>query len=481
MKKFLFIINLFIFLLFSININASSFKFVWENTLVEIPYGESVEKYKDLPKAHLYVDNILKEDANITYNRDGDWLCYLRDVNSNTLKDYYVWYKAYENDIYKPGTCTDYKCKVLFKIVDKEAPKITLLNDEINISSNVLDFNPLTNVLITDNAKGMLDVTYSPKFNELGLGKNIIKVSATDESGNRSEVSFNINIIDSTIPYFVKIKSDELIFDKGSQASLLGYFEAYDEMDGNITNKINYPSINTEKEGDFEYELKVTDSQGNETKEVIKVKIKDLTKPVIELNKETDILSYKIDLDNFDYLKYVSNITDNEKINYDNLSYETNLKNKVGTYYIRYKYNDGANFVYKDLIIKLVSYEKPIIETEIVPIIVGKFVDLKDYVKVTDSSDDSIKQSLVIDDESVNYYKEGSYIAKAYAINSSGISTEEEFEVKVLSKSNYDKLVSGKDNINISLYLNYILASIIILILGFVIAFIIILKKKRKL
>ncbi|MBR4496211.1 MAG: hypothetical protein IKP12_03670 [Acholeplasmatales bacterium] len=370
---------------------------------------------------------------------------------------------------------------MLFKIVDNEAPKITLLNDEINISSNVLDFNPLTNVLITDNAKGMLDVTYNPKFNELGLGKNIIKVSATDESGNRSDASFNINIIDSTIPYFVKIKSDELIFDKGSQASLLGYFEAYDDLDGNITAKINYPSINTEKEGDFEYELKVTDSQGNETKEVIKVKIKDLTKPAIELNKETDILSYKIDLDNFDYLKYVSNITDNEKINYDNLSYETNLKNKVGTYYIRYKYNDGANLVYKDLIIKLVSYEKPIIETEMVPIIVGKFVDLKDYIKVIDDSDETISSSVIIDDESVNYYKEGSYIAKAYAINSSGISTEEEFEVKVLSKSNYDKLVSGKDNINISLYLNYILASIIILILGFVIAFIIILKKKRKL
>ena len=443
MKKIFFLIFLFFISFISINLNASSFKFVWENTLVEVPFGDSVEKYKDIPKAYLYVDGILKEDANITYNRDGDWLCYLRDVNTNVLKDYYVWYKAYENDIYRPGTCSDYKCKVHFKIVDNEPPKIKVLNEELSISSTVTDFDPLTNVLISDNCTKDLDITYSPKFNELGIGKHTIKVSAKDEKGNMSETSFKLNINDSKLPYFIKLKSDELIFDINSTPSLEGYYEAYDDVDGNITNKINYPSIKTDKEGEFEYELKVTDSSGNEQIEKIKVYIKDLTKPTIELNKETEILNYKTDFKTFNFYKYVSNLTDNGKIDNDKLTYETNLENKVGTYYIRYKYNDGRNYVYKDLIVKLVSYERPIIETDSIKLQVGTYVDLKDYINVIDPSDDTVSSSLIIDDSNVNYNKEGSYIAKAYAINSSGISTEENIEVKVLSKSKYKKYING--------------------------------------
>ena len=129
MKKAIVALSILGLALISLDVSATTFKFVWENTLVEVPFGDSVDKYKDIPVAHLYVDNKMVEDANVTYNRDGDWLCYLKDVDSTELKDFYVWYKAYENDIYRPGTCTDYKCKVQFKIVYKEDPVIKILND----------------------------------------------------------------------------------------------------------------------------------------------------------------------------------------------------------------------------------------------------------------------------------------------------------------------------------------------------------------
>ncbi len=479
MKRIIFLIFVLFITLISVNTHASSFKFVWENTLVEVPFGDSVDKYKEIPKAHLYVDSIEKPDANITYNRDGDWLCYLRDVNTNVLKDYYVWYKAYENDVYRPGTCTDYKCKIQFKIVDKEAPKITILNQEINLNSGTTDFDPLSNVTITDNCTKDLKISYSPKFSELGNGSHTIKITAADESGNITEASFKLNIIDSTLPYFVKLKSDQLIFDVGSTASLEGYYEAYDDVDGNITGKINYPTIKTDKPGDYTYELKVSDSSGNVATEEVNVTIKDLTIPTIELSKETDILSYDINLNTFNYLKYVSNITDNDTINYNNLTYETNLINKVGSYYIRFKYTDGTNLVYKDLIIKLVSYKKPNVETDMVPLVVGNYVDLKDYIKVTDPSDENINLSIIIDDDNVNYYKEGSYIASVYAINSSGISTEEDVEVKILSQKNYNKLMGIEEKNDFSTYLIYILAGVIALMLvGFTLV-IILLKKKK--
>ncbi len=480
MKRITFAIFVLFITLFSLNSYASSFKFVWENTLVEVPFGDSVEKYKDIPRANLYVDNKIASDAAITYNRDGDWLCYLKDVDSTVLKDYYVWYKAYENEIYKPGTCTDYKCKVQFKIVDNEAPTIKILNNDININSTVSSFDPLSNVSIYDNCDKDLNIAFSPKFEELGIGSHKIIIDATDASGNKSEASYNLNIIDSSLPYFVRVKADELVFDINSTPSLEGYYEAYDDIDGNITNKINYPSIKTDQIGDFKYELKVTDSSGNEAKEEINVSIRNLTIPTIELSKETDILSYDTDFDNFNYLKYVSNITDNESINYNSLTYETNLTNQVGTFYIRYMYTDGTNNVYKDLIIKLVSYDEPIIETTVVPIVVGTYVNLKDYVSIIDYSDPNISSSVVIDDENVNYYKEGNYIASVYAINSSGISVEDDIEVKVLSENNYKKYVGNADEFDFSPYLNYILTSIIaVLLIGFVVIFIVLKKKKN--
>ena len=480
MKKYISLIIVFMLLFINIDLHATSYKFVWEDTLVVVPYGESVEKYKDIPKAHLYVDGKIVEDANVTYNRDGDWLCYLKDVDSTILKDYYVWYKAYENDVYRPGTCTDYKCKIQFKIVDEVSPTIKILNDNVNINSNISNFDILSNVSIFDNCDDDLNISYSPKFETLGIGSHEIKIYATDKSGNSSEASYNLNIVDSTLPYIIKTKSDELLFDLGTKPSLEGYFEAYDDIDGNITEKINYPSINTDKEGKYQYEISVMDSSLNVAKLMVDVIIKDMTIPEIELNKETDILNYKTDFNNFNYLKYVSKIIDNDIVNYDNLKYETNLENKVGTYYIRYKYNDGSNSIYKDLIIKLVSYDKPKIETDSILILVGSFVDLKNYINVYDDSDSNIKSSMIIDDEFVNYYKEGSYFVNVYVINSSGISNEEKIEIKVLNQNDYNKMMNINQGPNINNYLNIILISIIIIFIFSFTFFIIYLKKKKK-
>ena len=480
MKKLFFFLIIVLISFLSIDTHAQSFKFVWENTLVEVPYGDSVEKYKDIPKAYLYVDGKIKTDANITYNKDGDWLCYLKDVDTTKLRDYYVWYKAYENDIYKPGTCLDYKCKVQFKIVDKEAPEIKILNDEIIINSNNKSFDLLSNVNIYDNCDKNLNITVSPKFEELGIGEHTIKIYASDESGNSTLASYILKIEDSTIPYFLKTKSSDLIFDLNSNPSLEGYFEAYDDIDGNITSKINYPSIDTSKIGDYEYYLSVKDSNGNEAKELINVKIKDLTIPEIELVKDSDLLSYKLNLDSFDYFKYIKNIKDNDLIDYNKLTYETNLCNKVGSYYIRYKYDDGINNIYKDVIIKLMSYEKPIIKTNTIPVLVGKYTDIKPMIEIEDLSDDNINSSIIITDDNVNYYKEGSYIVDVYAINSSGISTNEKVEIKVLNNKDYNNYLKIETNTSNISPLIYIFSSIIILFLiGFTI-FIIILKKKKK-
>ena len=83
MKKLILFISLLIslFLLTFNNIYASaSWKYVWFNTVVEIPIGDSVENYKDKPYAILYKNNVALTDTNITYSKDGDWLYYLKII-----------------------------------------------------------------------------------------------------------------------------------------------------------------------------------------------------------------------------------------------------------------------------------------------------------------------------------------------------------------------------------------------------------------
>lgn len=82
----------FFFLLsfFFINVEAVSFKFIWQDTTVEIPLGGTLENYKNIPIARLYKNGDLLSDANVTYNTEGDWLFYFKDVNTYKVGTYKV-------------------------------------------------------------------------------------------------------------------------------------------------------------------------------------------------------------------------------------------------------------------------------------------------------------------------------------------------------------------------------------------------------
>ena len=92
----------------SINILATTYYYEWENTIINIPVFSSLEKYQDIPRAHLFVDGV-EVDCDLKYNIEGDWLYYLSNVNTSKVGEYKVWYKVYENRLYKPGTCKGYR------------------------------------------------------------------------------------------------------------------------------------------------------------------------------------------------------------------------------------------------------------------------------------------------------------------------------------------------------------------------------------
>ena len=117
MRFFKWGLGLFFFLLLSFKSNAASWHFEWEQTYIEVPLYANIDLYVTIPFARLYKDNHLLEDAEITYQRTGDWLYLLSDVDTTKIGTYQVWYKAYEKK-YLPGQCQGYKTLVTFQVTD---------------------------------------------------------------------------------------------------------------------------------------------------------------------------------------------------------------------------------------------------------------------------------------------------------------------------------------------------------------------------
>ena len=209
MKK-LTVIVIFLFSFFTISAItfASSYKFVWYNTKIKIPVGDNAENYKNIPYAKLMVDGYFVNDAKITYSNTGDWLYFFEDINTSVVGEYKVWYKAYENTNYCPGTCTDYKCLITFSVVDEIAPQISILSPNIDIKLGNNDFDLSNNYIVKDNydKEPIVNIIHSIDFNKIGTYK--VNIKAFDSSLNEANQYFMVNIYGDVTPPTIKVLND---------------------------------------------------------------------------------------------------------------------------------------------------------------------------------------------------------------------------------------------------------------------------------
>ena len=430
------LIIMFVILVYVPNIYAgSAWKYVWDNTSITIPVGESYDKYKNLPIATLYRDGTPLTDANITYNTEGDWLYYSKNINTSKVGTYKVWYKAYESK-YIPGTCTDYKCLVTFYVKDLINPVIKAINDEVNIERNT-EYDLMNNIVVTDNYSSNVKVEFSGNTKFDTIGSYNIDAKAIDEGGNVSKCSFTVNVFDNSKPIIEALSGDEINVELNGTFDIKSSFKATDLYDGDISNKIIYPQFKPDNVGDFDYKISVTNSAGNTAEYNVRIHVIDDIAPKIILQSSNVILDYKTDFTAFDFKNYISKIEDNSSIDYNNLKISHDILNKVGSYTVRYSYDDGNYEVSESLNVSLVSHEAPKIKVEDITLDIDSYVDLEDYITVIDDSDESAYLSLVIDDSEVEYDKEGTYYASAYCINSSGLSTEKRIRINIKGKEEY--------------------------------------------
>lgn len=433
-NKIIVIVSLLLFTLFIsiIDIKAgASWKYVWNNTTITIPLGESFDKYKNLPNATLYKDNIPLSDTSITYNTEGDWLYYSKNINTSKVGIYKVWYKAYESK-YIPGTCTDYKCLVTFNVKDLDNPVIKAINDIVKLERGT-EYDLMNNISVVDNYSKNINVEFNESNVTENIGTHNIIAKAVDESGNAATTTFIVEVYDNAKPKIESLSGSSLNIPLGINYDIKSNFKATDLYDGDISNKIVYPEIINDQICDYDYTVSVENSYGNRDELTISIHVIDDVKPQIIISNNNIILDYKVNIDNLDLTKYIR-IEDNNSIDYSNLTITHDIINKVGNYIVNYEYNDGNYITNESLNLSLVSHEAPIIKVDNIVIDTESSIDILDYIHVIDDSDPNIEKSLIIDDKDVNYDKEGTYYANLYCINSSGLSTEKKAKIVIKNK-----------------------------------------------
>ena len=436
---------IFVFFL-NIDIHAVSFKFIWQNTTVEIPLGGSIETYKNVPYARLYKDGNVLSDANITYNTEGDWLYYFKDVNPYKVGTYQVWYKAYDSR-YSPGTCTGYKALINFVVKDTEPPKIRIYEDTYKIRRGE-SYNLTNNFFAYDNySLKETKVVETIDVNKIGDYK--VTVLAIDSSFNQTAKSFIARVYEDSYPEIIyDIPGSILEVPLNSDFDYKSLFTAKDRLDGDITDLIEFSDFYNDRVMEYDLLVSVTNNANLTTKKKIHIIVEDLESPSIELSTNEVLLDYKTNFSSYDFTKYIKEIKDNEEIDYSNLEIEHNIKNKIGTYRVCYRYSDNNHVAEEDLDIVLLSYDKPTMYAEDIELFIGDKFDIYDYITIEDASDPNILESVELLDSNVDYDKEGTYYADLYCINSSGISNSIKVKINISKKS-----IFSSDNLSSTIFI----------------------------
>ena len=277
---------------------------------------------------------------------------------------------------------------------------------------------------ITDNYDTIIDV----KINDTGvnytkLGTYPIHITATDQSGLFSVVNQMLTIVDNEKPKIV-IKSQAPVipvFSSESEALLKSFIlnvtDNYDTLsidDVKVTHDIEWDVL-----GEYTIYYELSDHSSNTLETKIKVRVKDLVKPVIwfseplvfNVNEEIPFINQFIDYDdNYDSKNSLT------------LKITTSFKmNVIGKYPITIEVTDtSGNKEILQSYVEIIDSIPPII-TQINDIIITDFTrkNYNLFFSLEDNYDQSTKINIEVHDHLVNYEEIGSYPINVYATDQS--------------------------------------------------------------
>ncbi len=175
-------------------------------------------------------------------------------------------------------------------VIDNTDPIITsthsvqIIESTANYEASLPDYT--SSVSATDNCDAVLTVTQVPVAGTAISGvTNTVTLTVTDDTGNITEVTFGVAVVDNTSPVVTSMHSDETIdADENCEASLPDYtsnVSATDNCDANLT-VTQIPATGTTISGATNtVTLTVTDDTGNIAEVTFNVTVGDNTNPII--------------------------------------------------------------------------------------------------------------------------------------------------------------------------------------------------------
>lgn len=465
-----------IVLFLNIKVFASDYSFVWENTNIVVPvYGNMSEAILK-PSATLYFKGNKIEKTYISYQRTGTGLYLLADVDTSVIGKYFVMFKAYEYYI-QTGNCDGYSQLITFDVRDLEAPDVELLKEEINLPYTLDSYDYQPFLLARDNVEVKSTIVDDSRVEYGKLGSYEVGFYVSD-GYNVSETFLLVNIVDEVPPEFIWIGGDKQItleYKRDLQLDFSQYIQAHDAYDGDITKTILASDYELNVIGKQEVELTATDTSGNTITTSITLNIVDKTPPCLILQESTIFIDFFAVPEDFGPLTYVLEVSDNySALIIDDIEVIGDIDKTVGDYEILYRIKDEIeNETSKILVVSIRSLIAPIIKVEHPTIVEGENIDYLKYIDVRDESDPHVEKTFEIVQSNLDIYTPGKYYTTIAFHNSSGKYAYENMIITVSDSSNELELKSNTDG---KLY--YFLISAIVI--GGVIVFVLVLRKKQK-
>ena len=439
MKKIFFVATLFLafFGFKKIYINASSYYFIWENTTLTIPLNGNISDFMYLPRANLYLNDSLIEDADISYLRTGNNLYLLDDVDTSTVGKYYVMYYAYDYDL-QTANCDGYSQLICFNVVDDIPPNIDIIDDNLKLSYNVKSFDFKAYVNITDN-NALVSYNIDDSDVKYGvIGDYVVHIYAFDGYQSNSR-DINVKIVDEEAPSLIFLLENNVLevpYEDNLEIDFFKYFKAVDEYEGNVIQSLESSNYDNKSLLPQVLTAKVSDSSNNSKTLEFTLLIKDLEPPAITL-KGIDNVIYLEDIKLFNPYDYILSVSDNlSNVEINDVIIKGEIKKEIGTYKYTYTLIDESkNETKKEIMFRVLSLTYPKISIENPTIYVNEKFDIYKYVKVSDDSDAGAINNLKIISSNLDTKNKGTYYIEIAVNNSSGNFSYATMCVKVINKN----------------------------------------------
>ncbi len=397
--------------------------FIWNKTEVSIPLNDNFESYLDEFEVKFYYKGQILDDVDVKVEIDdmyyNNFVVSTKEVGVKTVKliATVLGYSSYD------------KKDVLVHVVDTKLPTITQVQSLIIPLGSAVNYNEY--FLFRDNDEITSCIINDGSVNYTKIGVYPISIIVIDKSGNRVEQNYNVSIVDKGKPSLETASFIEVIFGD-EDFDIRDYVKASDNLDGDITNNIEYFGLDVYKLGKQSVTIKVEDSNHNETVVTKEITVVDNVAPVIELTTYFKTIS---SFEKPDFKSFIKNITDKcdksnllEKVVIDDSDFEE----EFGTYDIIYTvYDASGNKATRNLSLTITYNSAPIIEANDLVFKQNEKFNLKDYIKVTDEYDENI--NVTIDESILDKSTPGTYEIIITALNKAGIKSEKIIYVTIKS------------------------------------------------